>query len=103
MLTLEAIITTAADDSLKLFFFFFSEKIGPDISCESQADDSYEISSLTFSKNNYKTNSRMSSATYLTINMAAIFIAGSQIFCISGRGCQKDVCSTYNLSNRKTN
>ena len=36
-LTLKAPITTAADDIYKYFFFFFSEKIRLDISCQSSA------------------------------------------------------------------
>ena len=43
------LIITAADD---IFCEYFSEKIRLDISCESsaKADDSHEISSLTFSE-----------------------------------------------------
>ena len=36
-LTLKAPFRTAADDTHKYFFIVFTEKIGPDISCESSA------------------------------------------------------------------
>ena len=51
----EVLIITAADDSLKQFFYYFSEKIGLDIAHESSAcleDDSPEIYILFFLKNN---------------------------------------------------
>ena len=52
VLSLKAIITTAADSIL--IFFFFSEKVMLDISCGivCLADDSHEIPSLIFSEKN---------------------------------------------------
>ena len=58
LLSLKALITTTADDTLK---YCFSEKIKFDISCESSAaDDSYELSGLIFNNNkNSDSNSKL--------------------------------------------
>ena len=47
--------STAADDSLKYFFsFFFSEKIRPDISCESTARQRIHMKHQTLVSSNDK-------------------------------------------------
>ena len=49
-LSLKAPIKIAADDTIIIFYFYLSKKIRLDVSCESSALDSHEISSLIFSE-----------------------------------------------------
>ena len=56
MLTLKALITTAADDIPKYFFIVFSEKLRLDVSCESSARQRIHMKhqALFFSKDKSK-------------------------------------------------
>ena len=59
--TLKALVNTAADDILK---YYFSKNIRFDISCDYLADNSHEMSSLTFTEKQKTRNIILSAAIW---------------------------------------
>ena len=72
------LITIAADNALKFFFFYFSEKLRLNISCESSARQMIHMKyQILFSLKNNNINFRMSSAAIL---LSALWINMIQWF-----------------------
>ena len=65
-------ITTAAEDILKYFFIFFSEKIRHDTSCESSARQRIHMNSMPFFLQNVDKEKK-------SVSSAAILLAASRV------------------------